>query len=161
MEPFCFAPLGPTRWHGVHPSMVPRVLRCFPRRGDRRGAHMQTCSHSRASIMPARAGPAHAWEAIGTPRDSRGEAGRRGPPCQGPTAHRWAPCPWVGTSGSGHARGLLGIGVYGVLTRPVSSNGAENWVPASSFLDIFSLQVKDRRYMDERDAAFTGVARLL
>jgi hypothetical protein len=44
---------------------------------------------------------------------------------------------------------------------PVSSNGAENWVPASSLLDIFSILLKNMGHIDERDVAFTGVARLL
>jgi hypothetical protein len=43
----------------------------------------------------------------------------------------------------------------------MSSNGAENWVPASSFLDIFSILLKNMGSMDERDVAFTGVAQLL
>ena len=33
--------------------------------------------------------------------------------------------------------------------RPVSSNGAENRVKASSLLNMFSILLKNKRYMDE------------
>ena len=45
------------------------------------------------------------------------------------------------------------VGVILIRMRPVSSNGAENRVKASSLLNRFSILLKNKRYMDGRNPA--------
>src|SRR5262249_13193072 len=86
------------------PPWAMRMRRAY--RGSAGGgcAPGHPCLQRKASTMPAHTAATLALASLGRAADRCGGRPHQEAWCQERTAHMWAPCPRVGTSGGGHAR---------------------------------------------------------